>query len=426
MANFFALLLLILIIYNTIQSLIHFDFSEIWSPINILSLTYIYYCIIPFYMGTSDIYDGVSVSTAEPIFLFSAFLSYFFICIGFKINTTFEFTKWNNILDEYNSRKLGILLFIIALLFYIPINGFQLSIFAEDDVTETENSSLAAYFNAMIDLFVASCSLLLISREKKLDIIYFFILLIVGIVYIITGYRYHLVLLMISMATCYYLYPIPKKINYLLMGLVFIISYMGFSIIEVSRNYGRGLDKEVVTAIDEDILTKGPIENLSVYVMSALSTEYYENEEKLYFEPIVNAILMPIPRSLISWKPDGAYTKNTQLKLFGTIEYGAACLFFVEAFMSWGWLGIILYSFLVGLLSKVFWNNYKNNSTSIGAILLLALYNSYVYVLVSRGYLAQELRIFIFHLLMPFWLFSMIVTFFPSLKNFCYQDRETV
>ena len=129
-----------------------------------------------------------------------------------------------------------------------------------------------------------------------------------------------------------------------------------------------------------------------------------KDNQFLYFEPIITALCMPLPRFLAPWKPDGSYLKDLQVKIFGTSDYGAAFLFFTEAFISWWWFGVVLYSLFVGWFSKKLWDNYLNNPNSIGAIVLLGLYNAFCYVLISRGYMAQALNTFIYYVIIPFWL----------------------
>ena len=79
--------------------------------------------------------------------------------------------------------------------------------------------------------------------------------------------------------------------------------------------------------------------------------------------------------------------------------------------MSWWWFGVVIYSFLIGWFSKKIWVNYQIHPNSIGAIVLLGLYNAFCYVLVSRGYMAQVFNVFIYFVIMPFWLCQLFQKF---------------
>ena len=155
-------------------------------------------------------------------------------------------------------------------------------------------------------------------------------------------------------------------------------------------------------------MERGPRENTAVLYFSTLCTDYYnDTKEYVGFEPIVNAVLMPFPRALFPWKPEGLYIREAQLKTLGSYDAGAAFLNFTEGFISFGWLGVALYGFILGLLSSLFWRNYNENRESIGAIMLLALYNGFCYQWVSRGYLGGNLNSFLYFVIVPFWLIAL-------------------
>ena len=137
--------------------------------------------------------------------------------------------------------------------------------------------------------------------------------------------------------------------------------------------------------------------------------EQYADKDKIYFEPIATAICMPIPRAIFPDKPKGLYLREANMAVLHTLEYGAAFLYFVEAYLAFGWAGIIFQGLFIGFLSRIFWDNYQRNRQSIGAILLLTLYNGVLYVIISRGYLAQVFTTYMYFVIIPFWLSKFIV-----------------
>jgi hypothetical protein len=48
--------------------------------------------------------------------------------------------------------------------------------------------------------------------------------------------------------------------------------------------------------------------------------------------------------------------------------------------------------------------NFRRNKNNLGPVISLALYNGFTYVLISRGYLAQELTLFFFFIIIPIWI----------------------
>ena len=179
-------------------------------------------------------------------------------------------------------------------------------------------------------------------------------------------------------------------------------------VMEAARMYGRGLDISVVTEIQRTGEIKEASENLMVYEFSAECMDKYDLEDLILFEPVANAVLMPIPRALFPWKPKGTYMRDANIKIYGTITRGNAFLNITEAYVSFGWFGILIYAWFLGWLSKLFWNNYVRNKESIGAVALLGLYNATLYQIIARGYMAQALTTFIYYVFMPFWLLMIL------------------
>lgn len=406
--NFFVWGLVALIVYQSIKSLLSKDITLLWSPITIISLVYIYYCLVPYFSGEEIVY-GVNIKSSRIYLHAAAFISYLFILIGFNRKTSYQFTKWNNLLTMDNCRKLGVCMFLIGLACYVPFRGFYLNVFniAEDQVFNREG--FTSYFIDLISLFCGGTCLIIAGKNKRVDVLLILAIWIALVFYIIAGFRFRIVMLLISVLTTYYLFPAPKKLNYPVLAILAIVAYLGFGIMDNARSYGHGLDLETAISFNSNE-RKGAGENSYVYAMSALAIEHYDNSNTplIFFEPVVTAICMPIPRTLAPWKPDGEYLRQIQVSVLGTSDYGAAFVFFTEAFMSWWWFGVIIYAYLLGWLCKIFWNNYHKNTEKLGAVVLLGLYNSFCYVLFSRGYMAQALNVFVYFVVMPFWLCQLL------------------
>lgn len=401
---FFIILLIVCIAIYFRKAWLVRDPSLIWSPMTFFSLVYIYYCIIPFFHGDQGIYD-VSIQGATTIMNMGALISYLFIWLGFSLNIRKKKRKWNALFSVDNARRNGIILFIIGLVCYIPFRGFHITFFNVDEDIIYDRDGFTSYFVDLISLFCAACSLLLVGKKKKIDLVFWISIWLALVFFIIAGFRFRIVILLIALFTTYHLHPFPRKLNYPILLIIAVIAYLGFGIMDSARSYGHGLDIENVKL---NTTPKGAGEADYIYVMSALSMKHYETADKLFFEPLITAICMPIPRVIAPWKPDAKYLKDVQQKVLGTTDYGAAFVFYVEAFMSWGWIGLVLYSIFIGWLSKFFWSNYLYNPNSVSAIVLLALFNGFSYVLFSRGYMAQVFNTFIYFVVLPFWIVQIL------------------
>lgn len=183
-------------------------------------------------------------------------------------------------------------------------------------------------------------------------------------------------------------------------------------VIEKTRNYGSGLDLERMTELfsDNSRSTKASETEL-VYYFSAKVMDAYQNEMIIPGEVFGTALCLPIPRAIYKSKPDGQYLRDANIKTLGTDAYGAAYLNIVEWYLALGWIGVFLNGLFLGMLSKYFWNNFMCNSDSIGAALYLSMYNGICYILVSRGYLAQEYVMFVYYVPMIYWISKLLVSF---------------
>ena len=402
-----------IIIYLLFKALVSEDKREILSPIFFISLILLYYVIMPIVMIRQE--EELLLIEDKHVFYWVALLFFVCILIGFSIKSGFHFTKWNTVLTEKKAVTYAVILFLLMMLIYVPVRGFRYTIAAEDASGDIYRGGLTAYLAQVIAFGCAICGLMYMgvkNNKKPLHAIVFIIILYITLVaYIVTGFRYKIVWLLIVLYTVYQAYPKPRRINILLVGIIGVVTYIGFGIMDYSRNYGKGLDMNGIEEYeDNDIL--GSKENISVCSFS-IKVVNFSNEtgDRIGVEPILTAVLMPIPRSWFSSKPDGAYLKYIQRRLVGNDSEGKAFLSFAEAFWSFGWLGVIIYGLLLGFLSRIFWGNYCDNPDSIGAILLLALFNGFCFQWISRGYLAANVNQFIYFVILPFVFFRLFKLF---------------
>lgn len=414
-SSFFLYILIALVGYQLIIPWLSKDKTKIWSPITVISLTLIYYVIEPSF-GDISLY-GASIASNQYMFYMTAVLFFISILIGFRKFSDGEFSKWNNYFTSSSSTKYALYLFFIALVCYVPFRGFRTSISASDAVIVSERTGFVSYFIDLISLFVGASCLAFVSYKNKNNvsgwkrIVIIVILYFTLVMFIVGGFRYRLVILLLALATTYHLYPIPRKINYTLLLPIAIVTYLGFAIMDSARSYGRGINLDVAKSISLEDASKGAGESTDVLCYSIVSTDIFSREGGFVgIDPIVTAVCMPIPRALFPWKPDATYLHIVEKKI-GIYGSGAAFLVFTEAYTAMGLFGVILYGLFIGWLSKKIWSNYQNNKDSIGAILLLAIFNGFCYTWISRGYMASAFNDFIYFVVLPFWLTALINRF---------------
>lgn len=393
--------LILLLGYNFITRFMSKDRAQIWNPMVFISLVYFYYIIWPYYWGNTDFYKLGTVGATE-YNLIAAFVSYLGVHIGFSPKTKgTEFNVINHVFTNTNSVKLSLIMLLIGFVSYVSIKGFSFSLFTDGDVTWSKGGDFAFYFTDLISLSCVCCSVLAV-KSNKLWLIVISILVSLYF-YIICGFRYRIVILGIALFTTWHLYPIPKKINYKILIPVALATFLLFGLMDGARRYGYGLDRNEVAKFNLTKI-KGASENSNVFTFTGYTITECLNEEMIYFEPIWCALTLPIPRAIYPDKPNAEYIKKISTGNFG----GAAFMYYAEAYMAFGWLGVLLYGFFLGWMTRRVWNNYLLNQENLNAILFLAVYNGFTYVFISRGYMAQALQTFVYFVFLPFWLGKII------------------
>lgn len=393
------------------------DKSLIWQPTTFLIIYLSYYVLLPFFKGGQNVISGGGSDASDysqMLLLLGTLLFYLvFRLVYDKSRPKIEFRRLNSLLTENNVIRCSVVLFALAFVGYGIFNGFSLSIFSADSKTDmvfNEEGSYGhteMYITYLISLFTFCCAVVY-AIKQKISALFVIMIVLSLIIYIIGGFRYRILMLFVTVFTVMHLFPKPKNIKYQIVVPLFLVMYAFMGIMEAARMYGKGLDISAVTEIQKTGEIKEASENMMVYDISAKCMEEYDFEDYIYFEPIATAALMPVPRALFPWKPKGTYIRDANLKLYGTISHGNAFLNITEAYISFGWFGIIIYAWFLGWLSKLFWYNYKKNLNSIGAVALLALYNAALYQIIARGYMAQALATFIYYVFMPFWIIMLL------------------
>lgn len=410
-------ILIILFGIDLIPKVISKNKSLIWQPTTFLIIYLSYYVLLPFYKGGKNVIIGEGSDASDysqMLLLLGTLLFYIVFKLSYnKLEPATNFTRFNTLVNEDNAVRYSVVLFALAFVGYGIFNGFSLSIFSsgsKEDLVFNEDGSYGhteMYVTYLISLFTFCCAIIY-AVKQKITALFVGMMVLSMIVYIIGGFRYRILMLFVTVFTVMYLFPKPRAIKYHILIPVFFIMYALMGIMETARMYGRGLDMAAVTEIQKTGEIKEASENMMVYDISAKCMEEYGFDDYIYFEPVATAVLMPIPRALFPWKPKGTYMRDANLKVYGTIAHGNAFLNITEAYISFGWLGIIAYAWLLGCLSKLFWSNYKRNRSSIGAITLLALYNATLYQIIARGYMAQAFTTFVYYVFMPFWMLMLL------------------
>lgn len=415
--NFFAYLS-VFIILITALSLVFKNYKskklyDFWSPLTFVSLLYLYYVVInPISIISKGqvYYLGINMKDAADSSWIAAMLSYISILLGFYLfKKRNKPSLFNYELNYKKLKKGGLFLFFLGYSFWVYTRGFQLNAFQVDNDRKFVTDGLSMYFVMGISFLVAAMCFLLVyylkSNKSKAKLFLLLIPLIITVLTFVTqGSRFRLVFLVIAMATVYYIHQ-KKKPNPLVWISFSVLFFIAMGVIELTRNYSRGLDISKLKDYDVSEISSNAQNETKVFFFSGeVIDNVAANNSYIFFEPFYTALLMPIPRAIFPSKPDGKYLNKIQKNIIGDDSMGAAFLFYAEFFYAFGWFGVIIGSFLLGMFIKYFWHNFLQNKENTIALISLALFNGFIYVIISRGYLAQQFFAYMYFIVIPLWI----------------------
>ena len=248
-----------------------------------------------------------------------------------------------------------------------------------------------------------------VQRRKHTSTLLIWLLAAAGI-YISLGFRYRLVVLAVPLLLIWFMAR-ARRPNLLIIS-CFLVAFLVFNgLIGLTRAYGRGLD---LSLLNRDVgiyeITNTGVSEMGVFLASSGVIEQTPGRGSPYvgLQPFVATLLFPVPRSLFPAKPDASYFKNALSQLYGGEIYadGAMVLNFAEYYLIAGFPSLIAISFVFGYLLRKLWNWFLVRSHEPLSQCIYLLSSTYVYVVISRGYLPQVTMLFIFSVAPLFWLYG--------------------
>ena len=241
-------------------------------------------------------------------------------------------------------------------------------------------------------------------------------LILTTLIFIKLGFRYRILLLLQPIFLFYFLNFNFKLKTYLIaipLG-VFMANFLG-----LIRSYGQGLKFDFVNNLNStEILQLSFVgAESSVFISTAgLMSIVPNNLNHIYFDPIIQTILYPIPNNFIN-KVSGDYIKEAfQYMLLDPVRgNGAAFLNIGEYYYMFGWAGIIIFSTILGYIFKKLWIWINFHKEEPLALPLYLLNVSFIFMIISRGYMPQQVLLY-FYSIMPINLI-----YFFNLKKISYQ-----
>lgn len=379
-------------------------FKEFWSPLTIIAIIFGYYCCLgPYQAVTSgDTFDRlINMRKYYPSALWGALISLWSYVLGFylhgkgnpKIIPQFS----NDVLLEYGKKTflVGFILFTIS----TGGNVTKLINPLNAEYVEQVGGSVANYLGLSLNFLIPGITLLfLYFIATRKGLLWFVIPFVLAIgIFITLGFRYRLVLLIGSIAIVYY--QTQKKrpnIIFISFAIFLFISFMG--IINLTRQYGSGLNVKKLEGKDtQGYYKSGLRESLIFQTSGAIIDIIPEHHPHAGFQPIWSTIIFPIPSTVYKEKNSSKYLFDALDAIYGKKHSkGAAVMAYGEYYLAFGWLGIIIGGIITGWFYRKLWNWYRINSMNPLVLVAYAVTVTYLYVILSRGYLPQVTNLFFF------------------------------
>jgi len=397
---------------------------SVWSPTSLISALYLYYCAIgPLYFIISnktfflnidyrDIYwKGWAASLLSYVIVMMGFLSYreSKIFIGKVCSDTFL-------------RKFALVLISVSfcgMIYWTTFYRATASMFnpfadseARGEITQFTTNQFANYLVNFINLSVPAAVLSMLVWLKSrsayaLGALIFTICF--GMAFFLSsGFRFRIVWMVIAMTAAYYLWKKARP-NPLLMGIGGVLMIAAMGLIGITRNYWQGLSLERARGasfadyIDSGFTEAGTFTSLCS-VVDAIPSQIPHTG----WDPIYITLTFPVPRALWPEKPNSE-TLMALGRSFGAMggeDAGQAIVFFGEWYIAFGWIGLVISSFLFGWLSKRLWVWFLQRRSDELVILIYTVTLGFLYFVFSRGYTPIMVMNFVFGLLPFFGLYG--------------------
>lgn len=270
--------------------------------------------------------------------------------------------------------------------------------------------SFANYFHYSINLLIPGICLMYSAwlRERRHSFVLGFWLLAAFGIYTSLGFRYRLVLLAIPLVLLSFM-AFRRRPSLVVMAMFLAVFIAINGLIGLTRSYGGGLD---IARIEGqgfgEFFDAGFGESAVFYTTSGVIEQTPDRYPYVGPAPLVATLLFPVPRRFFPAKPDASYVNNATSILYGGDVYaiGSVLLNYGEYYLIAGWPSLIAFSMLLGALMRRLWNWFLVRQNEPFAQVVYLLTASYLYVVISRGYLPQVVMLFAFSVAPLFWLYG--------------------
>ncbi|MBO8242371.1 O-antigen polysaccharide polymerase Wzy [Prochlorococcus marinus XMU1410] len=386
------------------------------NPLLIYSLIISYYCLIsPIYRIFTNQTTTRTVDFREFLIYgwFGTLLSLTFLYIGYFFCKQRDYQKRRiSYIKTDQIWKIGFLINVFGILMFLIYSGFDLGFFNPFDNSKAVlleflnyDGPLESYLLGGQDLLIPGNLLMLTSfiKDRKRKLLTLSTLLITLGLFLNQGFRFRLFIFTFSI---FFFIFISNKFKKSFNKLFIFIGFIGFilfnSFFELIRTYNGFNFSNLSNFRSSELISAllAPAETDVFFTTSGLISSTPEKIPFVYQYPLIKAILHPLPSA---WVEKGSDHINDALIMFfggnHNLAKGAVVLNIGEYYLMFGWLGIIIGSFILGFILKKLWIWVLIHYDEPLSIPLYLIHFSFIFIIISRGYIPQQLNIYAFSIL---------------------------
>jgi hypothetical protein len=397
--------------------------SEIFKPTVVIALFLAYYALVGplLAVANGEWFDrGIDRRSDMVVGWAGAAIFYLSCLVGFYFLPAPPFQR--RLLPTHDLERLyrlGTRLCQVGLLLFSSVAGlavvYLLNPFAARTLLGNRalnvfgGEGFANYFLLSLNFLIPGICLIFASwvqsRRHLLPLLVWFVA--ASGIFVTLGFRFRLVLLIGPLLIVWYLIR-RRRPRLLIVSLVASLLIFSAGYIGLTRSYGSGLDLAGVQGMsNEEIFAEGFGESHVFLTTGAMMVATPEINSYVGIQPILSVLQFPIPRTFFPEKDTFGYLERSIANLFGSplLGAGSALLCYGEWFLMAGWFSLVLLSLLFGCCLRCLWNWFLYRQHEPFAVTCYALAACFLYVVVSRGYMAQVVATALFTVAPLFWLY---------------------
>lgn len=248
-----------------------------------------------------------------------------------------------------------------------------------------------------------------VCTRKKMSELLFWLVIALGI-FTSLGFRYRIVIVLVPCLLIWYLLR-QRRPKLVVLGIAASLLVLMAGFIQLTRIYGYGLSTTALQGSSAgEVFSEGLSDSQVFLTTSAMISSIPKNYPYVGLQPFISVLQFPIPKAWWPQKDTYSYMQDAIASFFthptlGNLGEGAFVLCYGEWYLMGGWLALVAMSVLFGWMLRCLWNWFLLRRYEPLAVAIYALTASYLYMVVSRGYMAQIVAGFVFTIAPLFWIY---------------------